>query len=465
MISYLYIGGMMMNYKTLVNNQRLFFQDNHTMTYQFRREALLKLKQSIIDYEDQILEALHLDLGKTRFEGYLTEIGVTLLELNHTLKHLKKWMKRKRVKSPLALFKASSYLYQEPYGVTLIMSPWNYPFQLAIAPLIGAIAAGNTSVIKASPDASFTAKLIKKMMEEIFEPSFVNVFIGGLEESKAVLAQRYDYIFFTGSTEVGKIVMSQASQNLTPVTLELGGKSPAIIDMSVDLDLTAKRIIYGKFVNAGQTCIAPDYILIHKERKDELIPYLKKWIHTFFTESPITSKDYPKIINPKQHERLVKLLDDGTVVVGGRYDKEKIEPTIIINVDETSHLSTQEIFGPLLPIYTYDTYDTLIKTLKQKEKPLALYLFTNDKKLEKQLIKELSFGGATINDTLMHFANHNLPFGGVGHSGMGSYHGVHSFKTFSHEKGVVKRSRWIDLPIRYPKYTEGKLKIVKKIIK
>lgn len=454
-----------MNYQQMIENQRKFFLSQQTKSYEFRRDALIKLKKAIINYEHEILEALNQDLGKTKFEGYLTEIGVTILEINHALKHLKKWMRRKKVSSPLPLYKAKSYLYQEPYGVVLIMSPWNYPFQLAIAPLIGAIAAGNTAVLKISPDAKHTGQILQKMLHEIYEPHYVNVFIGDLEESKTVLNQRYDYIFFTGSTEVGKIVMNVASQHLTPVTLELGGKSPAIIDETIDLKLAAKRIVYGKYVNAGQTCIAPDYILIKPQLMEDFIAHMRFWIETFFTKNPIESTDYPKIINIKQHDRLVSMLNDGKIVYGGAYNKDKIEPTLMIDLKEDSRLLSDEVFGPILPILTYTDEFQMIESLKQKEKPLALYLFTKNRLFEKDIIDEVSFGGVTINDTLMHFANHHLPFGGVGYSGMGSYHGKHSFNTFSHEKGVVKRSTVIDLPIRYPKYDEKKIKLMKTIIK
>jgi aldehyde dehydrogenase (NAD+) len=454
-----------MNYQLLVEKQRSFFNTDQTKSYAFRKDALIKLKNAIITYEKEILLALNQDLGKSAFEGYLTEVGITLLEVNYAIKHLKQWMKRKSVKSPITLFKAKSYLYQEPYGVVLIMSPWNYPFQLTIAPLIGAIAAGNTAVLKVSPDSMKTSAILDKIISEIYPETFVKVVQGSLEESKKVLAQRYDYIFFTGSTAVGKTVMEVASKHLIPVTLELGGKSPSIIDETVDLDLTAKRIVYGKYVNAGQTCIAPDYIYIKASIKDQFITLCKKHIQTFFTEHPLDNDNYPKIINHKQHQRLMSLMKDGTPVLGGNASAEKIEPTMLVDVDVSSPLMQEEIFGPLLPILTYQQEAEVIAILKAKEKPLALYIFTKNKAIEKQILNALSFGGATINDTLMHFGNHHLPFGGVGYSGMGSYHGLHSFKTFSHEKGVVRRSTLVDLFVRYPRYEEKKLKLIKKIIK
>ena len=345
------------------------------------------------------------------------------------------------------------------------MSPWNYPFQLAISPLIGVIAAGNTAIIKMSHDSPETSKVIQKMLSEIFPDDYVSVFTGGLEESKALLKLKYDYIFFTGSTAVGKIVMSEASKNLIPVTLELGGKSPAIIDETVDLDLTAKRIAYGKFINAGQTCIAPDYILIKEELKNEFIKQIKNHVESWFGEDPLSHPDYPKIINELNHQRLLSLIENEAVLLGGGFNNDKIEPTILNHITRDSKVMHEEIFGPILPSMTYKNDDELITEIQWFEKPLALYLFTKNKNLEKKIIEELSFGGATINDTLMHFGNKNIPFGGVGSSGMGSYHGYKSFETFSHAKGVVKRSTVIDLDFRYPPYTKKKLGLLKKFIK
>ena len=345
------------------------------------------------------------------------------------------------------------------------MSPWNYPFQLAISPLIGAIAAGNTAVIKTSQDAPETSKIIQKMIRDIYPEEFVFVFTGDLEESKALLKLKYDYIFFTGSTSVGKIVMGEASKNLIPVTLELGGKSPAIIDETIDLDLTAKRIAYGKFINAGQICIAPDYIMIKEELKDEFVQSMHKHIESWFGKNPLDHEDYPKIINQKNHQRLLGLIENEKVILGGRFSIDKIEPTILNHITKNSRVMQEEIFGPILPLLTFKDTDDLIEEIKWFDKPLALYLFTKNRKLEKKVIEELSFGGATINDTLMHFGNKNIPFGGIGASGMGSYHGYNSFETFSHSKGVVKRSTIIDLSFRYPPYTKKKSKLLKKFIK
>jgi aldehyde dehydrogenase (NAD+) len=454
-----------MDYQKLVEEQRVYFKSDVTKTYTFRLNALRVLKNAIIEFQDEILEGLKKDLNKSLFEGYMTEIGVVLLEIKDATKSLKKWMKVRKVKTPLALTKAKSYIYPEPYGVVLIMSPWNYPFQLAMSPLIGAIAAGNTAVIKLSPDAPYTANAIDRMIKRFYEEKYILTLSGGLEESKAILKLRYDYIFFTGSTSVGKIVMKQASEHLIPVTLELGGKSPCIIDETANLDLAAKRIAFGKFMNAGQTCIAPDYIYIKEESKNEFIEKLKKWTQIFFSENAINYVDYPHIINQKHYHRLIGLIDQDKVIFGGKYDLQKIEPTFLENITRDDPIMQEEIFGPLLPILTFKNEEELLKDLKQQEKPLAIYIFTQNKVFEEKMITSLSFGGATINDTLMHVASGHLPFGGVGYSGMGSYHGKKSFTTFTHEKSVLKRSTIIDLDFRYHPYTERKKKIIKFFIK
>jgi aldehyde dehydrogenase (NAD+) len=454
-----------MNYKQTLDQQNKYYHTHKTRSYQFRYEALKKLKEAILTYDQEIKDALKKDLNKSEFESFLTEIGITILEINEVMKNLKRWMKPKRVRTPITLFHAKSYIYQEPYGTVLIMSPWNYPFQLAISPLVGAISAGNTAIIKTSEEAPETSKVIQKMISEIYPNDFVSVFTGDIEESKALLKLKYDYIFFTGSTSVGKIVMGEASKNLIPVTLELGGKSPAIIDETVNLDITAKRIAYGKFVNAGQTCIAPDYIMIKEELKEEFVKSVKKHVESWFGENPIDHADYPKIINEKNHRRLLGLIENEKIIFGGRFSKDKIEPTILNHITKDSKVMQEEIFGPIIPLLTFKNADELIEEIKWFDKPLALYLFTKNKQLEKKVIDELSFGGATINDTLMHFGNKYIPFGGVGASGMGSYHGYKSYETFSHSKGVVKRSTAIDLSFRYPPYTKKKLRLLSKFIK
>lgn len=452
-------------YHELLNLQRTYFNQGKTKDYQFRMKQLDALYQAITNHENLIIEALYQDLGKSSFEAYLTEIGVVKKEIKDMKKHLKSYMKLKRVEHGIALFKAKSYLYQEPYGQVLIIAPWNYPFQLAIAPLIGAIAAGNTAMIKVSELAPHTEKVILNMIDQTFEPEYIKVITGGVKESQALLDEPFDYIFFTGSPSVGKIIMKKASEHLTPVTLELGGKSPAIIEDLIDMALIAKRIAYGKFINAGQTCIAPDYIYIKEELKEAFISELKNAIFQFFGEDPLKSEDYPKIIHQKHYDRLIRLIDPKKVVFGGTYDNQKISPTLCENVTWDDDIMKDEIFGPILPIMAYQSLDEVISVLKMKDKPLALYLFTENKQIKKRIIQELSFGGATINDTLMHFANENLPFGGVGNSGMGQYHGKYSFSSFSHEKGVVDRSTKIDVPLRYLPTSDKKEKLVKKILK
>ncbi|TNF09043.1 MAG: aldehyde dehydrogenase [Bacillota bacterium] len=454
-----------MNLETLIKDMREYHRTDETLSYAFRIEQLNQLKTAIIKYQNDILDALNKDLNKSQFEGFLTEVGVVLLEIKDTIKHLKKWMKVKRVKTPVTLFKAKSFLYPEPYGVVLIMSPWNYPFQLAIAPLIGAIASGNVAVLKVSPDAVHTSLVTKKMIESIFQPSYVTVLTGGLEESQAIIKQRFDYIFFTGSTHVGRIVMEAASKHLTPVTLELGGKSPCIIDETADLDKAAKRIAFGKFINAGQTCIAPDYIYVSNKVKDQFIVEMKKWINEFFQGRAVDHDDYPKIINLKHYQRLISLMHKDKIIHGGLYNNQKIEPTLLDNVTRDDAIMKEEIFGPLLPILSFDHLQEVINDLKQQEKPLALYMFSKSKENQRKIITSLSFGGATINDTLMHVASGYLPFGGVGESGMGSYHGKSSFDTFSHDKSILFRSHLIDLDFRYHPYTKRKKKIVNLFIK
>lgn len=454
-----------MDYQAHIKDMRDYYLSGDTLSYTFRLHALNKLKNAVINYQDEILEALKIDLNKSHYEGFLTEVGIILLEIKDAVKHLKKWMKVKKVKTPLTLFKAKSYLYPEPYGVVLIMSPWNYPFQLAISPLVGAIASGNCSVLKLSPDSSHTSLVTKKMIESVFNNQYITVLTDGLEESKEIIKQRFDYVFFTGSTHVGRIVMMEASKHLTPVTLELGGKSPCIIDETADLNKAAKRIAFGKFINAGQTCIAPDYIYIQQSVKDQFVIELKKWMNAFFDEKAIEKDDYPKIINERHYHRLISLIPKDKVIYGGVYNKQKIEPTLLDGITRNDPVMKEEIFGPILPILTFNHVDEVINDLKKQEKPLALYIFTKHKKTEEELLHSLSFGGATVNDTLMHVASGYLPFGGVGESGMGSYHGKMSFDTFTHYKSILKRSNLIDLDFRYHPYTKRKKKIVDLFLK
>ena len=451
--------------KEIIENQKTFFKTDQTKSIYFRIKALESLRKTIIEYEHDIIKALHYDLNKAPFETYMTEIGVTLLEIKHTIKHLRKWMKPKKVRTPLTLFKAKSKIIYEPYGQVLVIAPWNYPFQLVFAPLIGAIAAGNCVVIKPSEFSSETAKIIEKICEKAFQKEHVTTVLGGIETSEALLEHRFDYIFFTGSTTVGQIIMEKASKHLTPVTLELGGKSPVIISENSNIDLAAKRVAFGKIINAGQTCIAPDYVFIHKNVKHLFLESYKTYIEQFVTKDPLSYDEYPKIISDKHYKRLVALYDKEEVLLGGAHKNQKVEPTVVHSKDFSSKIMQEEIFGPILPLIEYEDLDQVIKELKNHEKPLALYIFSNEKAEVKKIEQSLSFGGMTINDTIMHVAHPNLPFGGVGQSGIGQYHGIYSFLTFSHQKAVLNRSILIDLNFRYHPYTEKKKRILKMFLK
>lgn len=452
--------------KLLVEKQHSYFSAGNTLPLEFRREQLLALKEALLVYEPRFIGALKEDLGKAAFESYETEIGMVLSELRFTLTHLNEWAKPKKVKTSLMHFPSKSKIYQEPLGVALILSPWNYPFQLSLSPLVSCIAAGNCAVLKPSHSAPHTAELIEEMIAAYFVPEYITVIRGEPEMNQDLLKQKFDYIFFTGSPAVGKIVMKAAAKHLTPVTLELGGKSPCIVDSTANIEIAARRIVWGKFLNAGQTCVAPDYVLVEQGMKERLIERMKQYIIAFYGSKPLESKDLPCIINEKHFSRLCKLLEGQNIRYGGQFDPEsrKIEPTILTEVKENSMLMQEEIFGPLLPILTYEKLEEAIAFIKKREKPLALYLFTNSRKNEKKVIKTLSFGGGCINDTIVHLANPHLGFGGVGQSGMGSYHGKKGFETFSHEKGVLKKSTTIDVPLRYPPY-EGKLKILHLLLK
>lgn len=452
--------------KEIVEKQKRYFLKNETKNIDFRIEKLKLLKKIIVDNENEINKALHKDLNKSPFESYETEIGLVLTELDYVIKNLPKWAKRKKVKTPLTNFLSKSYIYSEPLGVVLIMSPWNYPFQLTIDPLIGAIAAGNCAVLKTSSYSKNTSSIIHKLISENFDESFIAVLEGGREINQAVLEEKFDYILFTGSVRVGKIVMEAASKNLTPVTLELGGKSPCIVDDTCDIDLSAKRIIWGKLINAGQTCVAPDYILVDKSVKNKLIEKMEYYIIDFFGKDPLSNPEYPKIINSKHFNRILNLIDSDKVIFGGNYneDTRKISPTILDKVSINDNIMKEEIFGPLLPIIGYKNIDDIISLINSRPKPLALYLFSNDKTVQKKILDNISFGGGCINDTLIHFATSHMPFGGVGESGMGSYHGKASFDTFSHKKSIVKKSNLIDISLRYPPYKDH-LKLLKKILK
>ena len=456
----------MKNIDDVLKSQREFFNTGKTKNVKFRLEHLRKLKKAILLNEEEIKKALKLDLNKSESESYMTEIGMTLSELSYDIRHVKSWCKNKRVGTPLAHFPSRSFISKEPYGVTLILSPWNYPFMLLIEPLIGAIAAGNCAVLKPSEFAPNTANVIEKIIKECFEEDYVTVIQGDKDVSQGLIEKKFDYIFYTGGTKVGKIVMQEASKNLVPVTLELGGKSPCIIDSKYNIHLAAKRLLFGKLLNAGQTCIAPDYVLVNENVKEELIEELKKVLKEFLGENPIKNEDYPKIVNERHFERLSNLIEGEKILVGGKTDKKllKIEPTILDNPKIDSKVMSEEIFGPILPIITYKTIEDAIAYVKEFEKPLALYMFTNDKKIQNKIMNEISFGGGCINDTIIHIANSNMGFGGVGYSGIGNYHGKRSFDTFSHERSITKKYG-LDLPMRYMPYNDFKDKLIRMFLK
>lgn len=446
--------------------QKEFYNSGKTKNVKYRIEALKKLKSEIIKQEENIKEALKKDLNKSYSESYMTEIGMTLSELNYVLKHTKKWSKNKLVNTPIVHFPAISFKSPEPYGTVLILAPWNYPFMLLIEPLIGAISAGNTVILKPSEFSPNTSNIIQKIIENCFEKEYIAVIQGNKEVSQKLIEQKVDYIFYTGGTRVGKIVMETASKNLIPVTLELGGKSPCIVDETCNIKLAAKRIVFGKLLNAGQTCIAPDYVLIDKKVKTQFIEYIKKYISEFLGEDTINNDKYPRIINNIHFTRLKSLLDGQDIIVGGKYSEEllKIEPTLIDNPEKESDVMNQEIFGPILPIIDYNNIEEAIEYIKSYEKPLALYLFTTNKQVQRKILNNISFGGGCINDTIIHIANSNMSFGGVGYSGTGGYHGKASFDTFSHTRSITKRFT-LDLPLRYMPYSNIKDKTIKMFMK
>lgn len=431
----------------------------------YRRETLKKLLYNIQKSEDLIVKALYDDFKKPEFEAVLTETNYVISELKDTIKNIKKWSKPKRVLPSLLNFPSTDYIYKEPYGKVLVISPWNYPFQLALCPLISAVAAGNRVVLKPSELTPHTSAVIAKIIQKTFHVNHVEVVEGGLEVSTQLLSQRWDYIFFTGSVAVGKIVAKAAAENLTPVTLELGGKNPCIIDESADLKLAAKRIVWGKFINAGQTCIAPDYILIQKNMKINFISFMMEEITKAYGNKMEKSPDFARIINTKNWLRLVSMIDPERVIFGGETDANKlyIAPTLIEEPNLDSPVMKEEIFGPILPILTYETEAEIENVVSRYEKPLAFYIFSENKSFTNKLISAYSFGGGCINDTVVHFSNKRLPFGGVGQSGIGAYHGKLSFDIFSHHKGVVKKGNWLDLPMRYAPYKD-KLASIKRLL-
>ncbi|EMO7222384.1 aldehyde dehydrogenase [Staphylococcus aureus] len=449
-------------------DSKAFFNTQQTKDISFRKEQLKKLSKAIKSYESDILEALYTDLGKNKVEAYATEIGITLKSIKNARKELKNWTKTKNVDTPLYLFPTKSYIKKEPYGTVLIIAPFNYPFQLVFEPLIGAIAAGNTAIIKPSELTPNVARVIKRLINETFDANYIEVIEGGIEETQTLIHLPFDYVFFTGSENVGKIVYQAASKNLVPVTLEMGGKSPVIVDETANIKVASERICFGKFTNAGQTCVAPDYILVHESVKDDLITALSKTLREFYGQNIQQSPDYGRIVNLKHYHRLTSLLNSAqmNIVFGGHSDEDEryIEPTLLDHVTNDSAIMQEEIFGPILPILTYQSLDEAIAFIHQRPKPLSLYLFSEDENATQRVINELSFGGGAINDTLMHLANPKLPFGGVGASGMGRYHGKYSFDTFTHEKSYIFKSTRLESGVHLPPY-KGKFKYIKAFFK
>ena len=436
---------------SLLAKQREYYKSGATIPVKFRIEQLKKLYATIKKYETEVNDALTADLGKSHYEGFMCESGLVLSEISYMIRHTKRFAKRKTVYTPLAQFASHSFKQPVPYGNTLIMSPWNYPFLLTIDPLADAIAAGNTAIVKPSAYSPATSKIIEKIITECFAPEYVAVVTGGRAENAALLEQKFDFVFFTGSQTVGKEVLRHTAEHLTPAVLELGGKSPCIVDSTANIKLAAKRIVWGKYLNCGQTCVAPDYILCESSIKDEFVTEVIKQIKKQFGDEPLKNKDYGKIINEKHFARLCGLIDNNKVVVGGNSNPEtcQIAPTVMDNVTYDDAVMGEEIFGPIMPILTFDSFDDVVGELKDKDKPLALYIFSSDKKHIKRVTNELSYGGGCINDVVIHLATSEMAFGGVGESGMGGYHGKDGFDAFSHYKSIVDKKTWMDLPMRY----------------
>lgn len=450
--------------KEIIEKQRQFFNSNRTKDLNFRMEQLQVLKTLLLSNQNRLNEAIYADFGKSPFETFTNEFGLVFLDIDEACKKLKSWAKRKRVRTNWVNFPAKSYIIPEPLGVSLVIGAWNYPYQLSLAPAIAAIAAGNTVILKPSELPSNTSKIMAELINQSFDASFFHVVEGGIEETSALLAERFDKIFFTGSPTVGKIVYQAAAKHLTPVTLELGGKSPAIFTEGANLKMGIKRLIWAKFLNAGQTCIAPDYILLPKSMKEEFLKLAKAEIEQ--ASYSIENGNYIQIVNDKNLMRLKRLIDPEKVYSGGEILEEKriIEPTLLHQVTFDDAIMQEEIFGPLLPILTYDSIDEAIREIKKREKPLSCYIFTNDSALKNKLLNELSFGGGAVNEAIMHISNSSLPFGGVGNSGTGSYHGEAGFRTFSHYKSILEKGTWFETKLKYSPYSEGKLNWIKRLM-
>ncbi|MDU5085936.1 MAG: aldehyde dehydrogenase family protein [Anaerococcus vaginalis] len=451
----------------IINEQKIFFRTGLTNTEDFRKKALITLKKSIDKYKEEIIYALKMDLNKSSTESYISEIASAFAEIDFSLKNLSDWMKDTREITNMEAMPAKSFTRYEPLGVTLVISPWNYPFLLAINPIVNAISSGNTVILKTSKKSSYTSKIIKKLLDESFDRAFIYCVDNEKVSHDELLSYKYDHIFFTGSQKVGKVIMKKASENLTKVTLELGGKSPCIVDESANLKFAAKRIIWGKLLNSGQTCVAPDYLLVHKDVKKELLRLMKQTILEFYGDRALENPDYPRIIDKNSFERLINLTEGQNIYTGGLYNSKtlKIEPTIIDDVDFANKIMQEEIFGPILPVIEYNDIFKVIEKLKFMDKPLSMYIFSEDKEHIDRLTYDLSSGGVCINDTIMHLTNPNLEFGGVGESGMGGYHGKFGFMNFSNRKSIMIRSNNIDIKIKYPPYSKGQEKIIKKIFK
>ncbi len=459
--------GLYMNIKEIVRSQKDFFATGATINVNFRIEALQKLRENIQRMESDIYSALKTDLNKCKNEAYMTEIGLVYNEIRYMLKNIKKLASVHKAYTPVSLFPAKSRTLYSPYGTVLIMSPWNYPFMLSIVPLVDAVAAGNTAIIKPSGYSKATSTVIKEIISNTFGAEYVAVTEGGRDKNATLLDETYDFIFFTGGEKTGRLIMSKAAKNLTPVCLELGGKSPAIVDESADIKLAAKRIVFGKFTNSGQTCVAPDYVLVHESKYYSLLESLKKEISFQYTDDPLSNDEYSRIISKKHFDRLISLLENGRIYYGGGYDSKRliIEPSVLTGINFESPVMKQEIFGPLLPVLSYKTENDLIDLLKKEPDPLALYIFTENRYFKEKLLRYVQYGGGCVNDTLVHLSNNSLPFGGVGQSGIGNYHGKYGFETFSHIKGIVQKGRWPDISARYGPYTDKKFKLIKRFLK
>lgn len=446
---------------SLVNKQKKFFADGKTLPVATRIKYLKSLRKVISEKESEIAEAIKADLGKSAFESYMCETGLVISEISYMLKHIKRFAREKTVATPLPQFASRSFVKPSPYGVALIISPWNYPFLLTLGPLVDAVAAGNTAILKPSAYSPKTSSLIKSVISSVFPDEYVATVTGGRVENACLLDEKFDYIFFTGSKTVGRVVLSKAAPALTPVTLELGGKSPCIVDKSANLKLAAKRIVFGKFLNCGQTCVAPDYVYCEKTISDELVGYIKKEIESQYSKNPLENPDYGKIVNSKHFERICALIDKTKTVYGGKINPDtlQIEPTVMTGVTYDDAVMGEEIFGPVLPVMEFETAEEAIASINAHDRPLALYIFSKDKKNIKKVLSGTRFGGGCVNDTIIHLATTNMGFGGVGESGMGAYHGKVGFDTFSHKKSIVDKKTWIDLPMRYQPYKSlyGKL--------